>query len=167
MNELTGWYESVFVVVWNYIHNELRSRAWRGLKCLEVILLLPLEQVDWHEEALCVFTKKRIKTLIKYINFWKRTSFKPQFHYFVKLGSQVPNSYLSVAVNQMVSGRCLKDSWGSVETFLGMVSKAKAKASYIDSKLQEELERLEREYHYKMDFEPSKLSFRKIIFIRA
>ena len=27
----------------------------------------------------------------------------------MKLGSQVPNSYLSVAVNQMVSGRCPKD----------------------------------------------------------
>ena len=53
--------------------------------------------------------------------------------------------------------------WGSVETFLGMVSKAKAKASYIDRKLQEELERLEREYQYKMDFEPSKLSFRNKI----
>ena len=39
--------------------------------------------------------------------------------------------------------------WGSVETFLGMVSKAKAnKASYIDRKLQEELERLEREYKF-------------------
>ena len=39
----------------------------------------------------------------------KQTSFKPQFHFFVKFGSQVPNSYLSVAVNQMVSGRCPKD----------------------------------------------------------
>ena len=38
--------------------------------------------------------------------------------------------------------------WGSVDTFLGMVSKAKAKASYIDKKLQEELERLEREYKF-------------------
>ena len=54
-----------------------------------------------------------------------------------------------------------------MDTFLGMVSKARAKASYIDKKLQEELERLEREYQHKMDFEPSKLSFRKINFIRA
>ena len=43
----------------------------------------------------------------------KQTSFKPQFHFFVKLGSQVPNSYLSVAVNQMVSGRCPKDNFHS------------------------------------------------------
>jgi len=46
--------------------------------------------------------------------------------------------------------------WGSVETFLGMVSKAKAKASYVDRRLQEELNRLEKEYQYTMDGEPFK-----------
>ena len=46
--------------------------------------------------------------------------------------------------------------WGSVETFLGMVSKAKAKASHVDRRLQEELSRLEREYQYSMDDEPNR-----------
>merc|ERR1712179_378036 len=46
--------------------------------------------------------------------------------------------------------------WGSVETFLGMVSKAKVKASYVDRRLQEELNRLEKEYDYTMDGEPFK-----------
>jgi len=46
--------------------------------------------------------------------------------------------------------------WGSVETFLGMVSKAKAKASHVDRGLQEELSRLEREYQYSMDDEPNR-----------
>jgi len=48
--------------------------------------------------------------------------------------------------------------WGSVETFLEMVSKAKAKASYIDRKLEEELSRLERDYQFSMSAEPSRQS---------
>eukprot|EP00092_Neocalanus_flemingeri_P033318 GFUD01036233.1.p1 GENE.GFUD01036233.1~~GFUD01036233.1.p1 ORF type:complete len:820 (+),score=317.06 GFUD01036233.1:41-2500(+) len=44
--------------------------------------------------------------------------------------------------------------WGSVGTFLDMVSKARDKASYIDRKLQGELNRLEKEYD--ISAEPSK-----------
>merc|ERR1719228_2530175 len=40
--------------------------------------------------------------------------------------------------------------WGSVETFMDMVTKAKMKASFIDRKLQGELARLEKEYHVMM-----------------
>jgi len=45
--------------------------------------------------------------------------------------------------------------WGSVETFLEMVSKAKNKASYVDRKMQEELNRLESEYHFNISGELS------------
>jgi len=46
--------------------------------------------------------------------------------------------------------------WGSVETFLEMVSKAKNKASYVDRKMQVELNRLESEYHYNISGDPAK-----------
>jgi len=46
--------------------------------------------------------------------------------------------------------------WGSVETFLEMVSKAKAKASNIDRKLEAELSRLEHEYQFSMAGEPAR-----------
>ena len=103
------WHENIglkLTFVQNY-HGPLTRKHWRENELKEFVMNVSRwHKIGFGEVSTIIKPYRDLDMTLRQIPSVKWTFFKPQFHFCVKLGSQVPNSNLSVTVCQMVSGEC-------------------------------------------------------------
>ena len=97
------WHENIGVkltFVQNY-HGPLTRKHWRENELKEFVMNVSRwHKIGFGEVSTIIKPYRDLELLPRQIPSVKWTFFKPQFHFCVKLGSQVPNSNLSVTVYQ-------------------------------------------------------------------